>query len=157
MAQKVCTKCNFKTPSLINTPDGDVCLNCYCTPPGSTKGKRKVSHEESDIQTEFFEKVKLFFPQIPDKLLFAVPNGGSRHKAEAKRMKGEGVKPGVSDVILLIPKKGYASLLIEFKTKTGKQSDDQKEFQRQAEMCGSKYVVVRSASKAIEVMNEYLR
>lgn len=156
MTKKVCCKCNFKTPSLISTPEGDVCLNCYYEKPGTTKEKRKVSHEESDIQTEFFNQVPIFFPNLPDKLLFAVPNGGSRNKAEAKRMKGEGVKRGVSDVILLIPKKGYASLCLEFKTKQGRQSDDQKEFQHQVEMCGSKYVLVRSAAKAIKEMKKYL-
>ncbi len=54
-------------------------------------------------------------------------------------------------------KKGFASLCVEFKTETGKQSDEQKEFQKQAEMCGSKYVIVRSVSEAIVIMKEYLK
>lgn len=111
---------------------------------------------ESDIQSEFFEKVKLFFPTLPEKLLFAVPNGGSRHIVEAKNLKNQGVKPGVADVILLVPKKGFASLCLEFKTSTGKQSKDQKIFQKQAEMCGSCYKIVRSVSQAIEEMKKYL-
>jgi len=59
-------------------------------------------------------------------------------------------------VLLLIPKKGFSSLCLEFKTQKGRQSDDQKEFQRQAELCGSKYIIVRSASQAIEAMKAYL-
>lgn len=117
----------------------------------------KSTRKESDIQTEFFEKVKLFFPKLPDKLIFAIPNGGSRNLIEARNLKLQGVKPGVSDVILLIPKKGFASLCMEFKTQTGKQSDEQKEFQRQAEACGSKYVIVRSVAEAIEATKEYLK
>ena len=97
----------------------------------------------------FFSKVPLFFPNLPDRLLFAVPNGGSRHKIEAANMKRQGVKRGVADVILQIPKKGYASLCLEFKTSTGKQSAEQKEYQRQVEMAGSKYVIVRSVEQAI--------
>ncbi|MCW0484086.1 VRR-NUC domain-containing protein [Gaoshiqia sediminis] len=128
-----------------------------------------MSHDEDDIQADFFEKVKLFFPNLPDKLLFAVPNGGKRDRKtvqtksgsksfspEAARLKRQGVKAGVSDVILLIPKKGFASLLMEFKTQSGRQSDEQKEFQRQAEMCGSKYVIVRSVNDALAAMKDYL-
>lgn len=157
--QKICNKCEKSTKALIETPEGLVCYQCYSANPGkyeTEKPKRQISHEESDIQTEFFRNIKLFFPTLPDKLLFAVPNGGSRHKAEAKRMKGEGIKSGVADVILLVPKKGFASLCLEFKTKTGSQSREQKEFQKQAEMCGNKYVVVRSASEAINKVKEYL-
>lgn len=117
----------------------------------------KVKRKESDIQSEFFDKIKLFFPRLPDKLVFAVPNGGSRHKIEAANMKRQGVKSGVADVILLIPKNGFASLCIEFKTDSGKQSEEQKEFQRQAEACGSKYVIVHSAAEAIEATKEYLK
>jgi hypothetical protein len=121
------------------------------------KAKRMISHEEDDIQADFFEKVKLFFPIIPDKLLFSVPNGGNRDKREAARLKRQGVKSGVSDVILLIPKNGFASLCIEFKTEKGKQSYEQKEFQRQSEMYGSKYVIARNVGSAIETIKEYLK
>ena len=117
------------------------------------KGNRK----EADIQSEFFEKSKLFFPKLPDKLIFAVPNGGSRNILEATNLKRQGVKPGVADVILLIPKNGFASLCIEFKTDSGRQSEEQKEFQRQAEACGSKYVIVRSAAEAIQATKDYLK
>ena len=59
-------------------------------------------------------------------------------------------------MIVLIPKKGFASLCKEFKTRVGKQSEEQKEFQKQAESCRNKYVVVRSASQAIEELQKYL-
>ena len=112
---------------------------------------------EANIQSEFFEKIKLFFPNLPDKLIFAVPNGGSRHPAEAINLKKQGVKPGVADAILLIPKKGYASLCIEFKTASGTQSKEQKEFQKQVEGCGSKYVIVRNVTEAVKEMSWYLK
>ncbi len=154
--EKICIKCKRKTPSVILTDDGYMCFSCFSKSHDPQKAKRVISHEEADMQAEFFDKVKFFFPKLPDKLLFAIPNGGSRHKIEAKNMKRQGIKAGVADVILLIPRKGFASLCLEFKTKTGRQSDDQKEFQRQAEMCGSKYVVVRSAAGAINEMRKYL-
>lgn len=156
MSSAICIKCTRKTRSVINTQDGPLCFSCFSGSKNPQKAKRVISHEEGDIQADFFDKVKLFFPNLPEKLLFAVPNGGSRHKIEAANMKRQGVKSGVSDVILLIPKKGFASLLLEFKTQSGQQSDEQKEFQRQAEMCGSKYVIVRSVKDALAAMKDYL-
>jgi hypothetical protein len=153
----ICIKCSKETKSVLDTPNGPVCFPCYSESKDPLKAKRVLSHEEDDIQADFFDKVKIFFPTIPDKLLFSVPNGGNRDKREAARLKRQGVKRGISDVILLIPQKGFASLCMEFKTEKGKQSEDQIEFQRQAEMCGSKYVVVRSVASAIETVKEYLK
>ena len=101
-------------------------------------------------------KVKLFFPSLPDRLLFAIPNGGSRNTLEASNLKRQGVKAGVSDVILLMPGSGYGSLAIEFKTRAGRQSPVQMEFQRQAEKAGNKYVICKSATDAIMAISEYL-
>lgn len=151
-----CITCGRETVSVVKTDGGYICYNCYAEKRNPTKKKRVVKHEEADMQAEFFDKVFKLFPTLPRKLLFAVPNGGSRNKTEAANMKRQGVKAGVADVILLIPKKGYASLCLEFKTSTGRQSDEQKEFQRQAEACRSKYVVVRSVRQAIEEIRVYL-
>jgi hypothetical protein len=82
-----------------------------------------------DIQTELFKEISIFFPKLPEKLLFALPDGGSRIKIEVANMKRQGVTSGVADAIFLIPKKGFASLLLEFKADKGKQSDGQNEFQ----------------------------
>lgn len=157
MPISTCIKCHRQTPSVLDTEAGPVCFTCFSESRDPHKAKRVIKHEEADIQADFFEKVKLFFPGLPNKLLFAVPNGGSRNKIEAKNMKRQGIKTGVADVILLIPRRGYASLCLEFKTATGRQSDEQKEFQRQAEACGSKYVVVRSVGQAIGAVKEYLK
>ncbi len=154
---QTCISCKKRTVSVISTDAGFMCYNCYMDKKDAgEKKKRKHGSEEADIQSEFFNQVKLFFPYIPDKLIFAVPNGGSRNKIEAVNLKRQGVKSGVADVILLIPKKGFASLCIEFKTKIGRQSDEQKEFQMQVEKCGSKYVIARSVKEAIEEIKNYL-
>lgn len=155
MKKETCIDCGRETVSVMSTDTGFVCYNCYAEK--KTPSRKKVKHEEADIQTEFFAQVGLVFPKLPEKLLFAVPNGGSRNKIEAANLKRQGVRRGVADVILLIPKKGYASLCLEFKTKAGIQSDEQKEFQRQAELCKSKYVIVRSVMQAIEEMWQYLQ
>lgn len=156
MRQEKCIQCGKETVSVIKTDAGTFCYNCYMSRKQESKGKRVYDNEEARMQIEFFRQVPLFFPRLPDKLLFAVPNGGSRHKIEAANMKQQGVKAGVADVILQIPKKGFASLCLEFKTKTGRQSKEQREYQRQVEMAGSKYVVVRSVEEAIGEMRMYL-
>lgn len=158
MDKQTCISCKKETVSIISTDAGYMCYQCYMDKKDAgEKKKRKHSSEEADIQSEFFKKVKLFFPHIPEKLIFAVPNGGSRNKIEAANLKRQGVKAGIADVILLIPKKGFACLCLEFKTKTGRQSAEQKEFQKQAENCGSKYIVVRSVKEAIDEMKIYLK
>lgn len=155
--KEVCITCGRSTVSVIKTDAGFMCYNCYAeTKTPSRKPKKKQGNEEARMQTEFFKQVPLFFPKLPNKLIFAVPNGGSRNKIEAANLKRQGATAGVADVICLIPKKGFASLCLEFKTKIGRQSDEQKEFQRQAECCRSKYVVVRSVEDAIKELQKYL-
>lgn len=47
--------------------------------------------------------------------LFAVPNGGNRNSKEAAKLKREGVKAGVSDLVLAIPLNGRHGLFMELK------------------------------------------
>lgn len=48
-------------------------------------------------------------------LLYAIPNGGARSKATAGRLKAEGVRAGVPDVCLPLPRGAHAALYIELK------------------------------------------
>jgi hypothetical protein len=156
--KETCIACKKQTVSVINTDSGHLCYNCYIEKKDKKNGVKKPrSNEEADIQTEFFNNVRLVFPNIPDKLIFAVPNGGSRNKIEAANLKRQGVKAGISDTILLIPSGNYASLCIEFKTEKGEQTEAQKEFQQQAESNGNKYVIVRSVTEAINEVKDYLK
>lgn len=49
------------------------------------------------------------------RLLYAIPNGGARNKATAGRLKAEGVRAGVPDVCLPVPRNGLGALYIELK------------------------------------------
>jgi len=53
------------------------------------------------------------FPEL--RWLFAIPNGGGRSAIQGARLKAEGVKPGVSDLMLPVARKGYHGLFIEMK------------------------------------------
>ena len=98
---------------------------------------------ESQIQKDFVAWFRKRYPTI-EPLFFAVGNGGRRNAWTAKIMKDEGVRAGVSDLILLIPKHGYAGLLIETKKPDGKHSESQIIFERLATKYKYKYQVVRS-------------
>lgn len=47
--------------------------------------------------------------------LFAIPNGGHRSKATAGKLKAEGVKAGVLDMLLPLGRSGFLGLWIEMK------------------------------------------
>ncbi len=88
------------------------------------------------------------------KLLFAIPNGGLRNKLEAKRLKAEGLTPGVSDLLFMWKSKTYC---IEMKLeKGGVQSKVQKEWQCIVESQGFKYYLCHGAQQAIDVLEGIL-
>lgn len=91
-------------------------------------------------------------------LLFAVPNGGGRGKAQAGKLKAEGVVAGVSDLIFLLPRQGYHALCIEMKTeeKSSRQQPTQKTWQEAVEKQGYKYVVCRSFDQFVEIIEGYV-
>jgi len=90
------------------------------------------------------------------KLLVAIPNGGKRDIATAKALKDEGVVPGAPDLVLFISNREHPALCIEMKTKKGRQSESQKEWQEAAEKNGLKYAVIRDLFSFIKLINEYI-
>ena len=88
-----------------------------------------MKHIESEHQQALFEWAKLASGGIPElKLMYHVPNGGKRDHAEAARLNAEGVKPGVPDVFLPVPRGGYHGLWIELKVDGGKPSKEQRDW-----------------------------
>lgn len=67
-----------------------------------------------------------------------------------------GTQPGFPDLILLVASQDYHALLIELKTRTGRQQDSQKDYQKRVEAQGYKYVVVRSLEQFMAEMKAYL-
>ena len=67
------------------------------------------------------------YPEL--RLLFHIPNGGSRGKAEAGRFRAMGVKSGVPDLFLPVPHGSVHGLFIELtRTKGGRVSKDQQQW-----------------------------
>lgn len=132
----------------------DVCLSCFLKQEEDTQ-RKKPGHEEDDIQEAFFDTARIIFPKL-GKLLIAIPNGGKRDIREAARLKKQGVTPGASDILCLVPNDKYNYLCLETKTETGTQSAEQKEFQKQVEAAGGLYLIYRSAAAGIEILKDYL-
>ena len=69
---------------------------------------------EDDEQIAFVNWFKL---KYKDYLIFSIPNGGSRNKIEASKLKKTGVTAGIPDLIILMP--NTEILFIEMKRQKG--------------------------------------
>ena len=95
------------------------------------------------------------YPEL--KWLHHCPNGGSRNKKEAAKLKQMGVKAGVSDLCLPYPKGIYCGLYIEMKYGNNRQQESQKEFLADMEGAGHFVATCYSAEEAVRVIEEYLK
>lgn len=95
------------------------------------------------------------FPEL--KLIFHVPNGGSRNKAEAARLKAQGVKSGVSDLVLPVPRGIYHGLFIELKYGDGRPTKSQKDFIEAVTKQGYLAMCIWGAEAAVNLLTEYLQ
>ena len=110
---------------------------------------------ERQIQIECVSWFRMRYPEA-SRVFFSVPNGGARNAWTAKNLRDEGALSGVADLILLVPKKGYASLCIEMKKPGGRVSDSQKTFCEAAKAFKNKYVVCYSVDEFKTAVREYL-
>ena len=113
-------------------------------------------HLESRLQQSCVTWFRYQYQQYT-KLLIAVPNGGARSKKEAAIMKGEGVTPGVADLILFLPKGECGALGIEMKAGKGRHTEHQKQWGEAFEAAGNKYTVCRSFEEFMEIINNYMK
>lgn len=118
---------------------------------------RKHPHdEEHRLQVACVRWFKYQYPSIAH-ALFAVPNGGRRDVTTGAKLKAEGALAGVSDLILLKSNDKYGALLIEMKTPKGKQSQYQKQWEKDITRHNEyKYIVCRSFEEFQAEVNEYL-
>lgn len=113
-----------------------------------------MKHEESKIQRNCVRWFRMQFPKLA-KLLFAVPNGGTRTPTEGAILKAEGTLAGVADLILLYPANGFHGMAIEMKTLSGRQQPSQREWQLAIEGYGYLYVICRSVEDFQRTITNY--
>lgn len=90
---------------------------------------------EDAIQSAYFCALVPYIRQHPDlRWIHAIPNGGDRNMAVASTLKATGVRSGVWDVHVPVPKNTSPGMWLEFKrpkyrsTKNGGLSDNQLAF-----------------------------
>ena len=90
---------------------------------------------------------------------YAVPNGGSRHRVEAAKFKRQGVRAGVSDLVIACARGGHHGLYLEFKATPPRHaatSAGQKEWLATVEEQGYCAVLARGLEEAKSVIREYM-
>ena len=84
---------------------------------------------EGAEQAKLFKWVEFTAHYRPELLLlFHVPNGGSRNKAEAANLKRQGVRPGVPDLCFPVARGKYHGLYIELKAGKNKPTEHQRKW-----------------------------
>lgn len=108
----------------------------------SLRPRRKLSQAEGQIQAAFIDMMARHGGGC---VAFSIPNEGARSKSFGGRMKAQGLRAGVADVLVLW--RG-GLLFIEFKAPTGKQTASQKAFEDAVTALGWPYVVCRGWDEA---------
>jgi hypothetical protein len=105
--------------------------------------RKRDGNAEARIQHAIVEYVRLVAPGM---LIFAIPNGGLRAKAEAARLKWTGVLAGVPDLAIVAP--GGRVYFIEVKQPRGVLSDDQRAIRDWLIALGSPPAICKSIDDA---------
>ncbi len=114
---------------------------------------------ESEEQKVVFEWAAWNENKYPElKLLFHIPNGGLRSKSTAVRLKAEGVKAGVPDLLLPVRRNEFGGLWIEMKKAdhSNKPTENQKEWLTALAEQGYSVMVAYGAEEAINGIVNYL-
>ena len=115
----------------------------------------KESYEQTTL-FEWIEYNKIRYPELG--LCYAIPNGGSRNRIEAYNLKRQGVRPGVPDICLPVPRGGYGALYIELKRQQGgRVSEEQRAWIDALNRAGNKAVVCKGFEEAKKQIEEYLK
>jgi hypothetical protein len=111
---------------------------------------RNVGPRESVIQATLVRLLNM--TAHIDVVWFHVPNGGSRHKVEAARLRGQGVVAGVPDLVLLRGGRVYG---LELKASDGKLSSSQKLMHARWAATGSNIAVAYSIDEAMRQLSAW--
>lgn len=119
---------------------------------------KNMTATEGAEQATLFSWAEMRSIKYPElRLLFHIPNGGSRGKVEAARFKAEGVKAGVPDLFLPVARGPYHGLFIEMKRRSGgRTSDAQRKWIAALATEGYLATICYGWKEAAELLEDYL-
>ena len=124
---------------------------------------KKSEHTEQAALFSWAKKMEGRHPQL--KMMFAIPNGGLRNIRVAMKLKKEGVKAGIPDIFLAVPRHlpnptkdvfTLYGLFIEMKYGKNKPTEEQKQWLTDLEDEGYRAEVCYSFEEAKKVIEDYL-
>ena len=89
-------------------------------------------------------------------MIYHCPNGGYRNKIEAANLKRQGVKSGVPDLFLPIPRRNKDGLYIEMKWGNNKCTPNQNKWILKLSKLDYEVKVCYSSMEAIDAIKNYL-
>lgn len=114
------------------------------------------TYEENE-QAALFAWAKSMSGTYPElAYMHHIPNGGLRSKTEATRLQKQGVKPGVSDIFLPVPRGKYHGFYIEMKVKPNKLTKAQYDWLKAMKSFGYATAVCYSWIEAKNCIEHYL-
>lgn len=124
--------------------------------PTQTNRKKPRQHEDADCKALW---AWIQYDSLLREYLYHIPNGGSRNVAEAAKFKSMGVRAGVSDYHLPLPRGRYHGLWIEMKATPPNDADvtkEQKKWQTMMRANGYAAYVCLGWLQANRVLKWYL-
>lgn len=117
-----------------------------------------MNQAEHKEQAALFDWLNLASVQYPEfKMAYAIPNGGHRYISVAKKLKREGVKPGVPDICFPVARDGYHALYIELKAGNNKPTKKQQQWIIDLSKEGNLALVCIGWEQAKNVFIEYIQ
>ncbi|OIX34112.1 hypothetical protein AXW38_07300 [Yersinia ruckeri] len=120
---------------------------------------RKVNHqaetEEQAALIKWADNTVIDGICVGDYLIH-IPNEGKRGPKAARDAKRLGLRKGVPDLFLALPRGGYAGLWIEMKALHGKLTTDQNQWLNKMNEMGYLAIIKFSCVEAVKTITEYI-
>lgn len=116
-----------------------------------------MKHYEAEAQAALFRWAEWNQRKYPElEFMYAIPNGGSRDKREAANLKRQGMKSGVPDICLPVPRCGYGALFIEMKYGRNRPTKNQERWIAGLRRLGNAAEVCYNWQEAAALIENYL-
>ena len=118
---------------------------------------KHYQHKESELQIQCVRWFAYEYPYLRMLLYHPKNEGTANGRVRGAIAKAEGVVAGVADLILQAPTTdGLSCLAIEMKTPAGRQSQEQKLFEKYIVIAGGQYAIIRSFEGFKTIVNQYV-